>query len=53
MLTQGEMIDRIEYNVNLSVDHVTQSKTELKKAVKSQSKARKVSYPPCLLHPAA
>lgn len=40
---QGEMIDRIEYNVVKSVDYVETAKADTKKAVKYQSKARRVS----------
>ena len=43
---QGEMIDRIEYNVEQSVDYIETAKMDTKKAVKYQSKARRVS----LLH---
>lgn len=38
---QGEMIDRIEYNVEKSIDYVETAKTDTKKAVKYQSKARR------------
>lgn len=37
------MIDRIEYNVEQSVDYVETAKMDTKKAVKYQSKARRVS----------
>ena len=40
---QGEMIDRIEYNVEQSVDYIETAKSDTKKAVKYQSKARRVS----------
>ena len=40
---QGEMIDRIEYNVEHSVDYVERAVSDTKKAVKYQSQARKVS----------
>ena len=40
---QGEMVDRIEYNVEKSVDFVASAVVETKKAVKYQSKARRVS----------
>ena len=40
---QGEMIDRIEYNVEQAVDYVETAKQDTKKAVKYQSKARRVS----------
>jgi syntaxin 1A len=39
--SQGEMIDRIEYNVEKSVDYVESAKQDTKKAVKYQSKARR------------
>lgn len=42
---QGEMIDRIEYNVEHSVDYVERAVSDTKKAVKYQSKARRVSSP--------
>jgi t-SNARE complex subunit (syntaxin) len=37
------MIDRIEYNVEHSVDYVERAVSDTKKAVKYQSKARRVS----------
>lgn len=37
------MIDRIEYNVEQSVDYIETAKQDTKRAVKYQSKARKVS----------
>ena len=43
VLLQGEMIDRIEYNVEQAVDFVQSAKSDTKKAVKYQSKARRVS----------
>lgn len=43
---QGEMIDRIEYNVEHSVDYVERAVSDTKKAVKYQSKARRVSSRP-------
>ncbi|XP_051521183.1 syntaxin-1A isoform X5 [Myxocyprinus asiaticus] len=39
--SQGEMIDRIEYNVEHSVDYVEKAVSDTKKAVKYQSKARR------------
>lgn len=39
--SQGEMIDRIEYNVEKTVDYVAEAKADTKKAVKYQSKARR------------
>lgn len=42
---QGEMIDRIEYNVEHAVDYVERAVSDTKKAVKYQSKARRVSSP--------
>ncbi|XP_010006106.1 PREDICTED: syntaxin-1A [Chaetura pelagica] len=44
--SQGEMIDRIEYNVEHSVDYVERAVSDTKKAVKYQSKARRVSHCP-------
>lgn len=41
---QGEMIDRIEYNVEHSVDFVERAVSDTKKAVKYQSQARKVKH---------
>ncbi|GAA6065037.1 syntaxin-1A, partial [Tachysurus ichikawai] len=38
---QGEMIDRIEYNVEHAVDYVERAVSDTKKAVKYQSKARR------------
>ncbi|XP_039268061.1 syntaxin-1A-like isoform X2 [Styela clava] len=38
---QGEMIDRIEYNVEHSVDYVERAVSDTKKAVKYQSRARR------------
>ena len=40
------MIDRIEYNVEQAVDYVETAKMDTKKAVKYQSKARRVSSAP-------
>jgi t-SNARE complex subunit (syntaxin) len=37
------MIDRIEYNVEQAVDFIETAKMDTKKAVKYQSKARRVS----------
>lgn len=45
---QGEMIDRIEYNVEHAVDYVERAVSDTKKAVKYQSKARRVSDQLCL-----
>lgn len=39
--SQGEMIDRIEYNVEQSVDFIETAKQDTKRAVKYQSEARK------------
>jgi len=39
--SQGEMIDRIEYNVEKTVDYIAEAKQDTKKAVKYQSKARR------------
>lgn len=41
---QGEMIDRIEYHVEHAVDYVQTATQDTKKALKYQSKARRVSY---------
>lgn len=43
---QGEMIDRIEYHVEHAVDYVQTATQDTKKALKYQSKARRVSPPP-------
>lgn len=40
---QGEMVNNIERNVVSAVDYVEQAKEETKKAIKYQSKARRVS----------
>ncbi|XP_054570439.1 syntaxin-1B isoform X1 [Eptesicus fuscus] len=40
--SQGEMIDRIEYNVEHSVDYVERAVSDTKKAVRYQSKARRL-----------
>jgi hypothetical protein len=40
---QGEMVNNIERNVVNSVDYVEHAKEETKKAIKYQSKARRVS----------
>ncbi len=42
IMFQGNMVDNIEVNVGKAVDHVEAAKTETKKAVKYQSKSRKV-----------
>lgn len=39
--SQGEMIDRIEFNVSQSVNYIDSAKTDTRKAVKYQSAARK------------
>ncbi|XP_039740402.1 syntaxin-1B isoform X2 [Pteropus medius] len=44
--SQGEMIDRIEYNVEHSVDYVERAVSDTKKAVRYQSKARRVHGEP-------
>ena len=41
---QGEMVDRIEFNVDQAADYVQSAKIETKKAVRYQSKARRVRY---------
>lgn len=38
------MIDRIEYNVLSAADYIETAKAETRKAVRYQSKARRVSY---------
>lgn len=43
---QGEMIDRIEYHVEHAVDYVQTATQDTKKALKYQSKARRVSSRP-------
>ncbi|KAM3176861.1 hypothetical protein ACTXT7_005669 [Hymenolepis weldensis] len=40
----GEMIDRIEFNVDQAVDYIETAKADTKKAVKYQSAARKVKF---------
>ena len=42
-MLQGEMIDRIEYHVEHAVDYVQTATQDTKKALKYQSKARRVS----------
>ena len=42
--SQGEMIDRIEYHVEHAVDYVQTATQDTKKALKYQSKARRVSW---------
>ena len=44
VIYQGEMIDRIEYNVEQSVDYVSKATQDTKKAVRYQSAARRVSH---------
>lgn len=44
MYFQGEMIDRIEYHVEHAVDYVQTATQDTKKALKYQSKARRVSH---------
>ena len=44
------MIDRIEYNVEQAVDYIETAKADTKKAVKYQSKARRVSSSFVLLY---
>ncbi|XP_061519336.1 syntaxin-1A isoform X1 [Anopheles gambiae] len=43
--SQGEMIDRIEYHVEHAMDYVQTATQDTKKALKYQSKARRVSKP--------
>jgi len=45
------MIDRIEFNVEQAVDFVQSAKSDTKKAVKYQSKARRVSVVQCTVIP--
>lgn len=42
-LSQGEIVDNIELNMMHTIDHVEKAREETKKALKYQSKARKVS----------
>nr|XP_045615853.1 syntaxin-1A-like isoform X4 [Procambarus clarkii] len=42
--SQGEMIDRIEYHVDQSVEYVGKAMEDTKKALKYQSKARKLFW---------
>ena len=44
VVLKGEMIDRIEYNVEHAVDYVQTATQDTKKALKYQSKARRVSF---------
>ena len=44
LVLQGEMIDRIEYHVEHAVDYVQTATQDTKKALKYQSKARRVSW---------
>lgn len=39
---QGDIVDNIEQNVSKSVDHITVAQEQTKKAVRYQTKARKV-----------
>lgn len=39
---QGDIVDNIEKNVSQSVDHIIEAKEQTKKAVRYQTKARKV-----------
>ena len=50
-MAQGEMIDRIEYNVEKSVDYIETAKADTKKAVQYQSKARRVGGATLPLNP--
>lgn len=48
---QGDIVDNIEKNVSQSVDHIVEAKEQTKKAVRYQTKARKVmSFFQLLLH---
>ena len=42
--SQGEMVDRIEYNVEHAKEFVDRAVADTKKAVQYQSKARRVSH---------
>lgn len=42
-VSQGEMVDRIEYNVEHAKEYVDKAVADTKKAVQYQSKARRVS----------
>lgn len=42
-VVQGEMVDRIEANINQSSNYVVKAKADTEKAVTYQQKARKVS----------
>lgn len=44
---QGEMVDRIEYNVEHAKEFVDRAVADTKKAVQYQSKARRVSVVAC------
>ena len=46
LFRQGEMIDRIEYHVDQSVDYVGKAMEDTKKALKYQRGARRVSTVP-------
>ncbi|KHJ49463.1 SNARE domain protein [Trichuris suis] len=48
--SQGEMIDRIEYNVEHAKDYVDRAVSDTKKAVQYQSKARRVSLSIAMLY---
>lgn len=51
---QGDVIDNIEKNVSQSVDHIVEAREQTKKAVRYQTKARKVmSFGPLLQQIAA
>lgn len=50
MSFQGEMIDRIEYHVEHAVDYVQTATQDTKKALKYQSKARRVSHSQTLIN---
>ncbi|EPB68359.1 hypothetical protein ANCCEY_12545 [Ancylostoma ceylanicum] len=48
-MSEGEMVDRIEYNVEHAKEFVDRAVADTKKAVQYQSKARRVSYVHVLL----
>ena len=48
---QGDIVNNIEVQVSKAVDHIVVAKTETKKAIQYQSKARKVLHPVHQLEP--
>lgn len=49
LISQGEMIDRIEYHVEKASEYVEAAKDDTKKAVVFKSRSRKVSVSLCLM----